>query len=108
MSAQRLARTVALAVIIGMVHYVLPYAVFPIFNAMSAIDHNLERAARSLGAKTSSVLWLVIFPLSRYCIAQPARDALVLGFGGLSPRRIAAGAEKLAAIVRRARKRSGR
>jgi ABC-type spermidine/putrescine transport system permease subunit I len=53
-----------LAVIIGMVHYVLPYAVFPIFNAMSAIDHNLERAARSLGAKTGSVLWLVIFPLT--------------------------------------------
>jgi ABC-type spermidine/putrescine transport system permease subunit I len=53
-----------LAVIIGMVHYVLPYAVFPIFSAMLAIDPNVERAARSLGAKTASVIWLVVFPLT--------------------------------------------
>ena len=36
--------------IIGMVHYVLPYAVFPIYTAMRAIDPALEHAARSLGA----------------------------------------------------------
>ena len=48
---------------------------------------------------------LVVFPLSRYCVAPPSREALVLGFGGLSPRRIGAGAEKLAAVVRRARTR---
>jgi GntR family transcriptional regulator / MocR family aminotransferase len=46
---------------------------------------------------------LVVFPLSRYCLTPPVRDALVLGFGGLSPRRIAAGADRLAAIIRRAR-----
>jgi GntR family transcriptional regulator/MocR family aminotransferase len=45
---------------------------------------------------------LVVFPLSRYCLTPPARDALVLGFGGLSTRRIAAGADRLAAIIRRA------
>ena len=50
---------------------------------------------------------MVVFPLSRYCLTPPARDALVLGFGGLSPRRIAAGADRLAAIIRRARE-SGR
>jgi GntR family transcriptional regulator/MocR family aminotransferase len=46
---------------------------------------------------------LVIFPLSRYCVNTPPRDALVLGFGGLSPRRIRHGAEQLAAVIRRAR-----
>src|SRR5580692_5095141 len=35
------------AVIVGMVHYVLPYAVFPIYTALRAIDPLLERAARS-------------------------------------------------------------
>jgi len=50
---------------------------------------------------------MVVFPLSRYCLTPPARDALVLGFGGLSTRRIAAGADRLAAIIRRARE-SGR
>lgn len=52
------------AVIVGMVHYVLPYAVFPIFNAMLAIDGRIERAARSLGARTGSILWLIILPLT--------------------------------------------
>jgi GntR family transcriptional regulator/MocR family aminotransferase len=51
---------------------------------------------------------MVVFPLSRYCVTPPAHDALVLGFGGLSPRRIAAGAERLAAILRRARASGGR
>jgi ABC-type spermidine/putrescine transport system permease subunit I len=53
-----------LAVIIGMVHYVLPYAVFPINNAMQAIDRRLEQAARSLGATAPSVLWRIILPLT--------------------------------------------
>jgi putative spermidine/putrescine transport system permease protein len=52
-----------LAVIIGMVHFVLPYAVFPIFNAMQAIDDRIERAARSLGASAGSVIWHVVVPL---------------------------------------------
>lgn len=51
------------AVIVGMVHYVLPYAVFPIFTALRTIDPLLERAARSLGATPGRVTWLVILPL---------------------------------------------
>jgi GntR family transcriptional regulator/MocR family aminotransferase len=47
---------------------------------------------------------VIVFPLSRYCVNPLRRDALVLGFGGLSPRRIAAGAEKLSQIVRDARR----
>ena len=53
-----------LAVIIGMVHYVLPYAVFPIYTSMLAIDPRIEQAARSLGAHTPSVLWRIILPLT--------------------------------------------
>jgi ABC-type spermidine/putrescine transport system permease subunit I len=52
------------AVIIGMVHYVLPYAVFPIYAAMIAINLQLERAARSLGAPTWKIIWLITIPLS--------------------------------------------
>jgi putative spermidine/putrescine transport system permease protein len=51
------------AVIVGMVHYVLPYAVFPIFTALRDIDPLLERAARSLGAAPRRVIWWVILPL---------------------------------------------
>jgi putative spermidine/putrescine transport system permease protein len=52
------------AVIVGMVHYVLPYAVFPIFAAMAAIDDRLERAAASLGASRLHTICLVVLPLT--------------------------------------------
>jgi GntR family transcriptional regulator/MocR family aminotransferase len=51
---------------------------------------------------------LVVFPLSRYCLRRPERDALVLGYGGLTPRRIAAGASRLAAIIDRVARRKRR
>ena len=50
-------------------------------------------------ARAAAAEGLVVFPLSRYCQARPAADALVLGYGGLTPRRIAAGAERLARVV---------
>lgn len=53
------------AVIVGMVHYLLPYAVFPIYSAMLAIDGRLERAARSLGASGTAAFLLIILPLTR-------------------------------------------
>ena len=53
-----------LAVIIGMVHYVLPYAVFPIYTAMRGIDRRVEWAARSLGARGFAVFWTVVLPLT--------------------------------------------
>lgn len=53
------------AVIVGMVHYVLPYAVFPIYTAMLSIDPRLERAARSLGAPATAILWRITLPLTR-------------------------------------------
>jgi GntR family transcriptional regulator / MocR family aminotransferase len=42
---------------------------------------------------------LVIFPLSRYTLTPPVRDALVLGYGGLTPERIAIGAQRLARVI---------
>jgi GntR family transcriptional regulator/MocR family aminotransferase len=46
---------------------------------------------------------LVVFPLSRYCLETPADDAVVLGFGGVTPRRIAAGVERLARTIAQVR-----
>ena len=53
-----------LAVVIGMVHYVLPYAVFPIYIAMRGIDGWVEQAARSLGAGGLAVFWTIVLPLT--------------------------------------------
>lgn len=52
------------AVVVGMSHYLLPYAIFPIFASLSAQDHRIEQAARSLGAGGVQVFRRVIFPLS--------------------------------------------
>ena len=65
-----------------------------------AADPGLAARVAALAAEEG----VIVFALSRYCVSPPAQDALVLGFGGLSPRRIAAGAEKLLAIIRRARR----
>ncbi len=52
------------AVIIGMVHYVLPYAVLPIFAVMVGIDQKLEQAATSLGASRRRATWHIVLPLT--------------------------------------------
>jgi hypothetical protein len=44
---------------------------------------------------------LVVFPLSRYALEPLDRDALVLVYGGLTPRRIGAGTERLARAIHR-------
>ena len=68
------------------------------FGSPLSADRGLATRVAALAAEDN----LVVFPLSRYCLSPPARDALVLGFGGLTPRRIAAGAEKLAGVIERA------
>lgn len=69
------------AVIIGMVHYLLPYAVFPIYAAMDAIDPQLERAARSLGAPARRTLWSVILPLTLPGLTSAALLVFVVSIG---------------------------
>ena len=44
---------------------------------------------------------LVVFPLSRYCLGPCDETAVVLGFGGVPPRRIANGVERLARTIKR-------
>jgi ABC-type spermidine/putrescine transport system permease subunit I len=69
------------AVIVGMVHYVLPYAVFPIYTALRAIDPLLERAARSLGAAPRRVIWWVILPLIVPGISNAALLVFIVSCG---------------------------
>jgi len=44
---------------------------------------------------------MVVFPFSRYCLAPPRRDGFVLGYGGVSLKQIASGAERLARVIDR-------
>lgn len=53
-----------IGVIIGMVHYMLPYAILPLFANMQTIDKSLVPAARALGATSTKAFFTVFFPLS--------------------------------------------
>ncbi len=51
-------------VILGMVHYMIPYAVLPLYANMKGIDARLVPAARGLGASPLEAFWKVYLPLS--------------------------------------------
>ncbi|WP_292632557.1 ABC transporter permease [Mesorhizobium sp.] len=50
--------------LIGMVHYMLPLFLLPVYAAMRDIDANLIRAAASMGATLGQTIRTVILPLS--------------------------------------------
>lgn len=52
------------AVIIGMVHVLLPYMIIVLYSTMRGIDTRLLDASRSLGAGAFETFWRVFLPLS--------------------------------------------
>lgn len=69
-------------VMIGTTHALLPMAVLTMLGAMQTIDHNLTKAAGTLGARPSQAFWRVWFPLSAPGVAASALlvFAVALGF----------------------------
>ena len=53
-----------LGVVIGMVHYMIPYAILPLMANMAAIDPRLVPAARGLGASPAAAFLGVYLPVS--------------------------------------------
>ena len=54
-----------LGVMIGMVHYMIPFAVLPLYANMRGIDLRLVAAARGLGASSWQAFGRVFLPLSK-------------------------------------------
>jgi len=69
------------AVVIGMVHILLPYMVLPIYSSVSKIDHNLVEASRGLGAGPISTLTRVLIPLTLHGVLAGVSLVLVLSLG---------------------------
>jgi ABC-type spermidine/putrescine transport system permease subunit I len=69
------------AVLIGMVHVLLPYAVLPIYAALVRIDPSLLRASEGLGASVVTTFVRVIFPLSLRGVATAATFTFLLALG---------------------------
>ncbi|QPC95636.1 ABC transporter permease subunit (plasmid) [Mesorhizobium sp. INR15] len=68
-------------VIVGMTHYMIPYAVLPLLATMAAIDLRLVDAARGMGASKGRAFREVFLPLSAPGIAAAAILVLILTFG---------------------------
>jgi putative spermidine/putrescine transport system permease protein len=69
------------AVLVGMVHALMPLAVLTMLSVMENIDRNLPRAALTLGARPGTAFWRVYFPLSMPGVAAGAIMVFVTAVG---------------------------
>jgi ABC-type spermidine/putrescine transport system permease subunit I len=69
------------AVIVGMVHALMPLAVLTMLSVMENIDRNLPRAAATLGARPGTAFWKIYFPLSFPGVAAAAIMVFVTAIG---------------------------
>ena len=69
------------AVIVGMVHILLPFIILPIYSVLKNLDRNLNRAARNLGASPLKVFLLIVFPLSLPGVAAGVMFVFILALG---------------------------
>ncbi len=52
------------SVLVGMIHFMLPYMILPVYSVMTGIPRNLTDAAANLGANSYRTFWRIYFPLS--------------------------------------------
>lgn len=70
-----------LGVIIGMTHFLIPFAVFPIASAMRSIDERVLLAARGMGASRIRIFWTVFVPLTYGGLIGAALIVFVFALG---------------------------
>jgi putative spermidine/putrescine transport system permease protein len=68
-------------VTIGMVHFLLPFMVFPIYSVMCGIDKDLVKAAHNLGANPFQAFIKVFFPLSIPGVGAGSLIVFILALG---------------------------
>lgn len=68
-------------VIVGMTHFLLPFAVFPLATAMRNLDERALMAARGMGASRARVFWQVFVPMTGSGILGAALVVFVFALG---------------------------
>lgn len=69
------------AVVLGLVHYLLPFMILNVYVSLDGIDRNLIDAGQSLGANAWQTFWEVTFPLSLPGLAAGSLLCFVLAAG---------------------------
>lgn len=70
-----------LGVLIGMVHYMTPYAVLPLLASMQSIDGRVMAASRNLGATATQTFWRIYLPLTRPGLVAATVLVFILSLG---------------------------
>jgi putative spermidine/putrescine transport system permease protein len=68
-------------VIVGMTHFLIPFAVFPIASAMRSIDGRVLLAARGLRASRLRIFWQIFVPMTFSGIVGAALIVFVFALG---------------------------
>jgi putative spermidine/putrescine transport system permease protein len=69
------------AVLLGMVHVLMPFFIFPVYAVMQRVDPNLVAAARGLGAPGWRIFARVYFPLTLPGVLSGATLVFILSMG---------------------------
>lgn len=67
--------------IIGMTHFLIPYAVFPLVSAIRQVDRRVLLAARGMGAGRLRTFWAVMLPMSLPGVLGAAIIVFVFALG---------------------------
>ncbi|UXX83061.1 ABC transporter permease [Roseovarius pelagicus] len=70
-----------LGVLIGMVHYMVPYAVLPLLANMQTLDTRVMSASRNLGATGTQTFWRIYLPLTMPGLIASSLLVFILSLG---------------------------
>ncbi|MBT7801932.1 MAG: ABC transporter permease [Tateyamaria sp.] len=70
-----------LGVLIGMIHYMIPYAVLPLLVSMQSIDTRIMDASRNLGASSSQSFLRIYLPLTLPGLVASTLLVFILSLG---------------------------
>jgi putative spermidine/putrescine transport system permease protein len=70
-----------LGVLIGMVHYMIPYAVLPLMATMQTLDPRVMAASRNLGASGPQTFWRIYLPLTIPGLVAASLLVFILSLG---------------------------
>lgn len=68
-------------VVLGMTHFLIPFAVFPIASAMRSVDERVLLAARGMGASRLRTFWSIFVPITMPGILGAALVVFVFALG---------------------------
>ncbi|MEG6507652.1 ABC transporter permease [Methyloligella sp. 2.7D] len=68
-------------VVVGMAHFLIPFAVFPLASAIRAVDERVLMAARGMGASRLRIFWQIFVPMTLHGVVGAALLVFVLSFG---------------------------